>query len=289
MQLCDLKEYNVELAIISLLFILIWTVECKTENIVNNLIMDRRWINCFNIHMKFWKLLGIWPADISYGYFKYYSRIFVTFFVILYEFLSSLNLFFFPRQLDIFIEEMILYLTELSIMSKVLTILLFHNKIDNILDTLESEMFMPDGEDSVNVIKKAEAFIIRYWRFVAGVSVTSNLTHVLSPLIRHIFLAKPLVLPVCSYSFLSDETRDRFIYPLYLYQCIGMNFHMLYNLNIDCFFLGLMILIIAQLRILDTKLRNVTAESEVRHLSETEASLVLALNKCTLRYDEISK
>ncbi|KOB67926.1 Odorant receptor [Operophtera brumata] len=235
----------------------------------------------FAIHMKFWKLLGVWPVDVNYHYLKYYSRIFVTFFVILYEFLSSLNLYFVPRQLDIIVEEMIFYFTELSITSKVLTFIFLHDKIQHILDTFESEMFRPDSEESAKVIKNAEAFIIRYWRIVASISVPSNMIHVFSPLIRHLFLAKPLSFPVFSYSFLSDETRERFIYPLYLYQSISTHFHMLCILNIDCFFLGLMILIIAQLRILDAKLQNVTCYRGTADSEEGEASLVLALNKCS--------
>lgn len=256
--------------------------------------MAYRQIDCFNTIMKFWIFLGINPSKLNHSYFKYYSRIFVSIFVLFYDFLYTINFYFLPRELDIFADEMICYFTDLSTVSKVLTFYILRNKIQNILDTLESDMFNPDSVESTVIVNNAKLFIIRYWKVVAAVSVVAQLTHFLIPFFMHLFLSIPLVLPVCSYSFLSDETRDRFIYPLHFYQCIGMHFHMLYNVNIDCFFLGLIILIIAQLRILDVKLRNVTyycgtAVAEQGNLAEREASLEFALNKCIIHFDHISK
>lgn len=260
--------------------------------------MDLRQIDCFNKQIKIWKLLAIWPSNYtSYNFNFIYPLIFLSFFVGLYNSLYSINFYFLPRQLVVFAGELVLYFTNVSVISKVLTFVCFRKKIRKILETLESDMFNPDDEESANIIKKAKMFTIRFWKVVAVVSVTSNTAHVFVPLILHLCFGLPLDLPVCSYSFLSDDTKQRFIYALCLYQGIGMHFHMHYNLNTDSFLMGLMILTIAQLRVLDAKLRNVTCYRETaktagvgqRQSSEREANLELALKNCVIHYGEISK
>lgn len=245
--------------------------------------------------MKIWKFLAIWPCDFnSYHFNFFYPLIFVLFFVIFYDFLNTINFYFLPRVLDVFVGELVFYFTELSVLSKVLTFLFYRNKIKKILETLESEIFNPDDEESVDIIEKAKVFIVRFWKFIAVVSVISNSAHVLIPFLIHLCFGIPLELPVCTYSFLSNATKEKYAYTLYLYQGVGMHFHMHYNVNIDCFFMGLMVLIITQLRVLDVKLRNVACYREtvgvgLGHLSAKEASVELALNKCIIHYGHISK
>lgn len=257
-------------------------------------------IDCFNINIKFWKVLAIWPSSDMHRFYKYYYKAFVAFFVFLCNFLFTINFYYLPRHLDLFVEEMIFYFTELAVTSKVLTFILMHDKIVMILNTLESKMFQPETEEGLKIIDEAKKFIVRYWKIVAVVSVTSNLTHILSPFITHLFLPVQLNLPVCSYSFLSENTTQAFIYPLYWYQALSMHFHMLCNVNIDTFILGVLILAISQLDILDNKLRRVTEKE--RHTGERvvvgEVSAAVAveydesmikLKESMVHFDELGK
>lgn len=254
-------------------------------------------VDCFKINMRFWKYLAIWPGYDPTHYYCYYSKVFIMTFVIVYDLLFTVNFYFVPRQLDVFIEDMIFYFTDLSVLSKVLTFVFMRNKITDLLETLESEQFQPDDAEGISILEKSKKFNKTYWKIVAVVSITSNMTHVLSPLLAHLKSGVQLMLPVCSYSFLSDELIDKFIYPLYFYQCIGIHFHMLYNVNIDTFFLGLMVLTIAQLDILDKKLRKVTYENNdedvngviPREPSDKNEEAIKKINQCVIHFDEVSK
>lgn len=255
--------------------------------------------DCFNFNIKFWKFLGIWPPNSLGRYYKYYSRAFVMIFQIFYNFLFSINLYFLPRHLDIFIEEMILYFTEVAVMSKVLTFFFMHDKIVEIFITLQSDIFQPSTDYGVKVIENAKIFNVRYWKILAVASFTSCLTLLLTPIIAHLITSVDLVLPISSYSFLSDEIKEKYIYPLYFYQSFGLFFHMLYNINIDNFFLGIIIFTIAQLEILEEKFRNITDELRLEETEEKHANcrsivnddktLILRLNKAILHYDVVSK
>lgn len=231
-------------------------------------------IDCFSLNMKFWRFLGILPKNDVSKYYSYYSLVFILFFVIFYDLLCTINFYFLPRHLDVFIEEMMFYFTEIAVTSKVLTFFFMRDKIVTILKTLESDVFQPNTDEGLKIIESAKKFNVRYWKIVAGVSFTSNLTHVLSPLFAHIFAHVDLELPVCSFSFLSDEFKAANIYLLYFYQSFGMHFHMLYNLNIDTFLLGVMIFSIAQLDILNEKLRTVTKETRTDHTLKSSRRIV---------------
>lgn len=215
--------------------------------------------------MKFWTLLGIYPKNNNNKYYRFYSVIFITIFVIFYDLLFTINFYFLPRHLDVFIEEMIFYFTELAVTSKVLTFFFLRDKIVSILNTLESDLFQPNTDEGLKIIDSAMKFNVRYWMIVAGVSFTSNLTHILSPLFAHLLAHVDLELPIFSFSFLSEEFKASNIYLIYSYQSIGMHFHMLYNLNIDTFLLGIMIFTIAQLEILNERLRTVTNGKSAGH------------------------
>ncbi|NP_001166603.1 olfactory receptor 13 [Bombyx mori] len=247
--------------------------------------MAPKQIDCFEINWKFWKFLGIWSENKPHRYYKYYSKIFITFFVILYDVLYTINFYFVPRQLDLIIGEMLFYLTELSVLSKVFTFIIMRHKLKIIFEILESDAFQTDTEEELKILHRAKVFIKRYWKIVALVSITANLTHISSPLLKNLIFKVELVLPVCSYSFLSESFLKTFEYPLYFYQIVGIHFHMLYNLNIDTYFLGLMILIIAQLDILNVKFRNLKSGKDHTQLNES----IMGLNKNLDHYNEIER
>nr|UVB79122.1 odorant receptor 28 [Heortia vitessoides] len=244
-------------------------------------------IDCFSLNIKFWKILGVWPGHIGWPHYKYYSKIFIGVFLIFYVFLLSLNFFYLPRQLDIFVEEMLFYFTELAVTSKILTFLQLRDKIMKILTTIESDTFQPDTEDGFKIIQKAKKFNTRYWKIIAAISITSNVTHVSAPMIAHILLPIDLEFPVCSYSFIPEYYQKKFVYPIYFYQSFGMNCHMLYNVNIDTFILGVMILAIAQLDLLDLKLRNLTNGISGEVVND-EGELVKKFNREIVHYGEIA-
>lgn len=245
-----------------------------------------------------WKILGIYPFRDTCRYYKQYTRLCFVIIIVLYDFLLTLNFYFLPRHLDAFIEEMLFYFTEAAVASKYFTFLLMRNKIVNLLEVLESNTFQPVTHKEFVILKRAKKFNVTYWKIVAVISITSHLTHVLL-LFAHVFFSVPLELPVCSYSFLTDETRQKYIYLLYFYQYIGMQFHMFCNINIDTFFLGMMILTIAQLDILKEKLlglcnNELIGNENQNHALETEKELhenniMMKFKDTIIHYDEVHK
>nr|WCC57428.1 odorant receptor 31 [Papilio glaucus] len=253
-------------------------------------------IDCFNMNMKFWKILGIYPCNKMKFSYNLYCKTFLLLFIILFDVLFTINFYFMPSQLDAFIEEMIFYFTEISVTSKVLTFLIKHKNIGKILEVLEkSSIFQPTTNNGIRILKDAKKFNIVYWKIVGFVSLTSNITHILSIFITHVLLEATAVLPVCSYDFLPVEIKQRFIYPLYFYQSAGIHFHMPANLNIDTFFLGLLILVIAQLDILKEKLTNITNRSRTGKREQNfdteyfEYNLIINFNQAVVHYEELCK
>nr|XP_049692744.1 odorant receptor Or1 [Helicoverpa armigera] len=253
-------------------------------------------IDCFKIHMKFWKFLAVWPGEDSTPRYKYYSTAFITTYIFIYMILFTINFSFLPKQLDIFIEDLLFYFTDCTVVSKSLTMILKREKIYDLFDMLESDIFQPDDAEGLAIIEKAKKFNKLYWKILTTVSFTSSAAH-LSPIVVHFILGTELELPVCSYGFLSEAFREMFVVPLYLYQGSGIMFHMMYNVNIDSFFAGLMVLTIAQLDVLDKKLRKVTdkdkhedADGETsRQHHDKHREAVRKINQCIIHYEEINK
>lgn len=255
--------------------------------------------DCFNFNIKFWKFLGIWPSNGLGRYYKYYSRAFLMIFEIIYNLLFSINLYYVPRHLNSFIEDLMFYFTEIAIMWKVLTILCLHDKIVEIFKSLQSDIFQPSTDYGVKVVENAKKFNVRYWKILIVVSVTSCLALLLMPVLAHLFTSVELVLPECSYSFLPEEIKKKYIYPLFFYQSLGVVFHMLYNVTIDSFFLGILVFTQAQLEILAEKLHNITDEprleetdernKDCRTIANDDKDLIIRLNKSIIHYDVVSK
>ncbi|XP_039757897.1 odorant receptor 46a-like [Pararge aegeria] len=254
--------------------------------------------DCFNKNLKFWKLLGIYPFKVNWKFYEIYSIIFVFLFIFLYDGLITITFFYLPRDLDHFVDEMIFYFTVLAVMSKVVTYMLAKEKMCKIFEILDSETFQPESKKGLQIITKAKKFNVKYWKIVASVSYYSNLVHILTPFIAHIFSSVPLLLNLSNYSFLSDDFIEKYIYPIYFYQGIGMHINMLYNLNIDTFFLGLMVFAIAQLELLEDKLITITDESNAKthehKLNSTKSAtddtiLITKLNKAIIHYYCVDK
>nr|XP_049692376.1 odorant receptor 2a-like [Helicoverpa armigera] len=259
-------------------------------------IMVLRQIDCFIINMKFLKYLAVWPGEDSTPRYKYYSAAFITIYIFVYMTLFTINFPFLPKQLDVFIEDMLFYFTDCAVVSKTLTIVFMREKIYDLFDMLESDIFQPDDAEGLAIIENAKKFNKLYWNIFTSVSFISSAAH-LSPIIVYFIKGTELELPVCSYRFLSENFRQMFVIPLYLYQGSGAMFHMMYNVSIDTFFAGLMVLTIAQLDILDKKLRRVTDKDEHKDANgetsgqnqDKHREAVRKINQCIIHYEEINK
>ncbi|XP_053616385.1 odorant receptor 46a [Plodia interpunctella] len=243
-------------------------------------------IDCFNTNIKFFRFLGLWPTD-SGKYYRYYALSFIIFFIVIYDFVYTINFLFLPRELVVFIDDTMLYCTVISIMTKTFTFYLLHDKIIEILSVLESDMFQHDSDEAKTIIAGAKKLTIKLWKIITTFSLVANGSHIASPILAHLMTGEELVLPVFSCDFLPISVKNLLIYPLYFYQSIGMHFHVLYNMTTDGMFFGLIILLIAQLDILDLKLRNVTTSDKFNYEKEDEA--IRNLNDCIIHYDEVAK
>lgn len=259
--------------------------------------MELHQVDCFKKNMRFWKYLAIWPDNNSSRSYKYFSIVLIGIVVILYDFFATISFYFLPRQLDLFIEEMIFYFTELSVFSKVFTFICLRKKIQEALNILETDIFQPDNAEGLAIITKAKKFIMMYYRINFMISGTSNFAHIFTSVLGHVIFNLELALPISNYAFLSDEFKEKYLYQVYTYQVVGIHLCMLYNVNIDTFFVGLMVLIIAQLDVLDRKLRSVADVDEVtedeggvsREPADENEIAVTKLNGCIIHFDEISK
>lgn len=256
--------------------------------------MSLKLTDCYSINNKFWKIFGVHP-NIHSNIYMWYSRIVLFVFIYFHDMVNTVNFYFLPSDLDLFIEEAIFYFTELSIMSRVLTFGFNRESISKLLTVLDSDHFQPDTEKGLEIITGAMNFNVKYWKILAYMSYFSHGVHILSPLIAHFGFSVPLYLPLCSYSFLTDSTKETYIYPLYIYQCLGMQWHMQCGVNIDSFLVGLMIFVIAQLEVLEHKLVTL---ADVPKISKTgkrnsssidEIQFVKKLNTYIVQYTNICK
>lgn len=253
-------------------------------------------IDCFKIHLIILRILGVWSAENPSLYYIYFSRIFVFIFTVLYVAIYTMNFYFLPPQLEIFAEELIFYFTNVGALSKALAFIFLHDKVKKILDMLESDMFQSDDPEEVKIIEEAKEKSLFYWKITAGLSVSANTVNVFLPFVVHLIFDVKLEFPVCRYSFIPEQYEAMFLYPAYLYQSIGITSHMLYNVNIDTFLLGVIFLAMAQLEILDRKLRKVTdvcvnvnaAKGSIDKVIDDQ-NAVLEIIKCIKHYDAVSE
>ncbi|XP_045772299.1 odorant receptor 4-like [Maniola jurtina] len=256
--------------------------------------------DCFDKNFLFWKILGIYPSNVSWKFYDIYSKIFVILFIFIYDGLFTIDFYFLPRELDHFVGEAILYFTVLSVMSKVMTFMVAKEKIAQLLKILDSEMFQPETKKGLQIITNAKKFNVKYWKIIAAVSYYSSFNHLLSPLIAYWFASVPLHLNTCSYSFLDENFKEKHILPIYLFQAIGIHINMHYNINIDTFFLGLMIFAIAQLELLEEKLITITNDDNQssrtekqnvnsNRIASDDSAVITKLNKAIIHYDSVIK
>nr|AXY83384.1 putative odorant receptor 3 [Conopomorpha sinensis] len=245
--------------------------------------------NCFSINFVFWKLLGVYPGEYAKHAYYVITKTILTIFVLFYSPVVTINFMYLPKQMDIVIEEIIFYVTEVTVTAKVISFILLKGKLCEILELLDDDLFQPKNNYEKNTITNAMNLTRRIWKINAITSYVSHLTHVLTPLAVHLFLDTKLVLPLCSYSFLSDETRERYIYLCYFYQVFGMHLQMTSNVNIDSFIWGVLVLIRGQLEIIDQKLEAVADTDEEQTNAEKNAKATENLNGCIDHYERVQR
>ncbi|XP_061385881.1 odorant receptor 46a-like [Danaus plexippus] len=246
----------------------------------------------FNKNLKFWLFLGIYPFEINSKLYKFYSKILFFVFIFLYDSLITINFYFLPNDLNMIIDDMVFYFTLLSIIPKVLTYFIMKEDIRDILNFLNGEKFQPKNEKEIQIINAAKKFNEKYWKVVAILSYSCNVILLCTPVIHHLITSVPLEFTINGYFFLSEDFRRDYVYYIYFYQAIGALLNMLYNMNIDSFFLGLLILVIAKIDILGEKLNSITtniSDSDGMINRDIDEICIRKLNDCILHYNNISK
>lgn len=224
--------------------------------------------NMFENNYKFWMVFGIWGGRNPSKYYKYFSIFYLLLTFLCYNVLLTINLIYTPRKIDTMIREVIFYFTELSVASKLLTILLMRNKIIEVLEIIDSDEFMGDYENKNGLLYKVHKSYKFYFKIYIYFSNMAFSSQVFVPIFLNLIRGTESELPICKYYFLSDENRQSYYLFWFLYQSFGMYGHMTYNVSIDSFIAGLLVIAIAQLRLLNINIRNLKLSKEENKLSK---------------------
>ncbi|XP_075970093.1 uncharacterized protein LOC142972612 isoform X2 [Anticarsia gemmatalis] len=245
----------------------------------------------FEYNMKVWKIFGIWSGDTPWKRYKYYSMsyLFVTF--IIYNLLLTLNLIYTPRTIELILREVIFSFTEITVATKILTILLLRGKIFEAFDIIDSDEFVGDYYSKDGFLSKVHKNFKLGWKSYAVMSNVAYSSQVFVPIFLNLIRGTESELPVCKYYFLSDENRRSYYFFWFIYQSFGMYGHMMYNVFIDSFIAGLLIVSIAQMRILNVNLKTFSMSEQEKELpKELQDQIAIAkLNSYLRHYDSILK
>ncbi|KAI8431924.1 hypothetical protein MSG28_004467 [Choristoneura fumiferana] len=199
--------------------------------------------NCF-----FWKVFGLWPGRTPNKYYKYFSFAYLMTTLAAYNALLTLNLYYTPRQIDLFIHEVIFYFTEIAISTKACMIIFKRKQIVSIFELLDCDEFKRNDSTGHQIVENHNSYYKLYYKIVFVVSHFTYLSQVLLPVIGMLIFKTSLDLPICEYYFLSEQYKDNYFTLIFVYQSVGMYGHMMYNVNIDTLIVGFMLLAIAQMK-----------------------------------------
>ncbi|XP_073945749.1 odorant receptor 30a-like [Choristoneura fumiferana] len=213
--------------------------------------------NCF-----FWKVFGLWPGRTPNKYYKYFSFAYLMTTLAAYNALLTLNLYYTPRQIDLFIHEVIFYFTEIAISTKACMIIFKRKQIVSIFELLDCDEFKRNDSTGHQIVENHNSYYKLYYKIVFVVSHFTYLSQVLLPVIGMLIFKTSLDLPICEYYFLSEQYKDNYFTLIFVYQSVGMYGHMMYNVNIDTLIVGFMLLAIAQMKVLSHDLENLKIEKK---------------------------
>lgn len=251
----------------------------------------QRQTDIFKPNFFFWKIFGIWKGQTPFVYYKYYSYVYLFLTLVVYNVLLTLNLIYTPLNIELLIREVIFYFTEIAVMAKVLMILFMRYKILDSINLLDCEEFHCNDDRSKYIIEQNNMSYKTYWKLYAVLSNFAYSSQVFGPLLVNLIWGTELQLPVCKYYFLSEELRQTYFPFLFVYQSFGIYGHMMYNVNIDTFIAGLLLMAISQIKLIQYKLNNFKMESkETRLKNEVRDDIqILKLNRCLRHYDLVLK
>nr|AJE25872.1 olfactory receptor OR12 [Planotortrix excessana] len=241
--------------------------------------------NCF-----FWKVFGIWPGRTPNKYYKYFSFTYLITTLVAYNALLTLNLYYTPRKIDLFIHEVIFYFTEIAVTTKVAMILLKRKQIVGIFELLDYEEFKGSDDTGRKIVETHNSNFKIYYKILSILCNFTYLSQVIYPVIGMLIFKTTLDLPICKYYFLSEETIDNFFTLIFIYQSFGMYGHMMYNVNIDTLIVGFMVLAIAQMKVLSHDLENLKIEkTDTGRGEELDQKQLQKLYKCVKHYALVLK
>lgn len=243
--------------------------------------------SCFEINCFFWKIFGLWPGTSSKTYYRYYSisYLFVTLF--LYNILLTANLIYTPWKIELLIREVIFLFTEVAVVAKVLTIILMRKRIILAFDLLDSEFFQGEDDISKKIVEKYIRIYTFGWKMYVILCNFSYASQAIVPIIKYYIFRKNIELPICKYYFLSDESRESYFSLWLIYQVFGIYGHMMYNVNVDSFVAGLILMAVTQMKVINHKLTNLKLRStdSMKPIDVQDNIQVTNLNKCLRHYD----
>nr|AOG12905.1 odorant receptor [Eogystia hippophaecolus] len=246
----------------------------------------------FKFNFVLLKFFGIWPGCTTNKYYKYYSIVYFVTMLLIYNILLTVNLFYTPQKVELLIREVIFIFTEVVVTTKVLMILLMREKLVVLFDMLDDDIF--NGEDAIgrDIVLKYNSYYKSYWKMFTVLSLFAYFSQVFLPIIIYfIFNVSNPELPICKYYFLSNQVREKYFWIFLLYQSFGMFGHLIYNVNIDTLMSGLILMAVAQLKLLNHNLRNVKFQKNKSKLKVQiqENIQMTRLNQCLKHYDVLLK
>ncbi|KAJ8735439.1 hypothetical protein PYW07_007059 [Mythimna separata] len=245
----------------------------------------------FNKNFTIYKIFGIWSGNHPWKYYKYYSLVYLFVTFVCFNLLLTLNLFYMPRQMELLIGEVIFFFTEITVGTKICTMLFMRNKLIVAIKLIDCDEFVGDYENKEGILCKTNMGYRLTWKVYIVFANVVYAIQVVIPIFLNVLRETKSELPVSKYYFLSDEQRESGVlfWILYLYQGIAIYGHMMYNVNIDSLIAGLLIIAIVQLRLLNKNFRNLKLSEEERKLSyEIQDKIQMTrLNKLLKHYEVI--
>ncbi|XP_031769192.2 odorant receptor 45b [Galleria mellonella] len=239
----------------------------------------------FKINTFFWKIFAIWPGNQRNDYYKYYSFVYILINLVIYNILLTLNLIFTPRKIEIFIREVIFYFTEVAVTVKVLMIIIYRKKIIAIFYLMNCDEFRGEDSDTVNIVKNDNLIYKVGWIIYAVICNFAYTIITFLPVLMNFIWNTKLELPICRYYFLNDDIRNDYFVYWFIYQSFGIYGHMMYNVNVDTFIAGLILIAISQIKVLQFKLANLKMNATLKSQEEQEHLQILKLKKYLQHYD----
>ncbi|XP_038208167.1 odorant receptor 4-like [Zerene cesonia] len=224
--------------------------------------------DCFHMNFVCLKIFGLCFGNKPNKFYKCYSVIYLFITLPIYFSLLSLNLVFTPKMLEVLIYEFIYYFTEFSVLAKVFMVLRKRNELREMMNLLDCDAFKGDDDTSSAIVNRYVNQYKIYWKAYSILCHFAYISLSLASLIRFI-LHSNIDLPVCKYYFLGDETLERYYVVFWLYQCIGIYGHMMYNINVDFLIIGLIMMAIAQVEVVHHEISSRVTEEGVRDGDET--------------------